>query len=99
MNLKKDFVAGNNPRLQELPQVMKPTVKVIPATSKSIVKGFDVNATENIDNLTIQSQNLNVDRNQDSIFKEDTNRKDKRQTTVANLVRKFIIKIDYYLFI
>ncbi|XP_011495550.1 PREDICTED: HBS1-like protein [Ceratosolen solmsi marchali] len=82
-----DFIAGNNPSPEELPEKMKPTVKVVPTTSKNIVKGFDVSVTENVNNLTIQSESPCVVRNQELKSKADSNRKKKGQASTVNLLQ------------
>ena len=71
----------------------KPTVKVVPAASKSIVKGFDVSKTENTDFLTTpRSQSPASERNSpDPSSREDSNRKGRKDTTVAALANKVSI--------
>ncbi|KAJ8668190.1 hypothetical protein QAD02_009853 [Eretmocerus hayati] len=79
-----DVSLGNKPGLsRSTPQVVKPAVKVVPAASRSIVKGFDVSASENSEFLTSpRSQSPSSGRcTPDPSSKDDTNRREKKLFT------------------
>ena len=80
------MIVGSISSITKVPQSLstRPTVKVVPAASKSIVKGFDVGSNENTDLLSVhsetpRSQSPSSDRCSPEISsKEDSSRREKK---------------------